>query len=494
MRRCLTFSYGSRDILTLIMSFFLLFRSVSRSLGVTKERPFFTFMGRKIYIMYDPPHLLKNLRNNWRKHGFLLHGSDVKWKFLEVLYEEDQKVELQWRLVPKLTTKHINIPPFGAMNVRRAAQVLSHSVAAGLNTLMRFKILGNEAAATAEFVEKIDNLFNCFNAENLNDPHKFRKPLNSSSDHVQFLRETKLWFQGLKPASCEALPCLEGWMQSIEALLLLWEDLKHDFDLNFLMTRRLNQDGLENFFSVIRGKGGHRFNPNATQFRAAYRAATVDKLFALSKKSNCIDDMEDVILKVCELQIRPQENLEKLSPNMDAAVTFDPQDLAVPCTATIAPCTETAALVYVCGYLVRRAGDSISCDQCLILQLQSKEAVSENLDFALVMNKQYSSLLPSEGLLVPSDEIVRFAHHMDSRFRGFIQTIFHHGRLLNRLQTCVLKNSDHVVGCPVHEAAQKHFLSKLFCKVKLHQFLREQTSHFSKKGRRNRKAVKFLHL
>ena len=46
------------------------------------------------------------------------------------------------------------------------------------------------------------------------------------------------------------------WQVSINALLELWDDVKELPNVKYLCTRKLNQDPLENSFSVIRSKGG----------------------------------------------------------------------------------------------------------------------------------------------------------------------------------------------------------------------------------------------
>ncbi len=43
------------------------------------QQPFFFHNGRKIFYMYDPPHLLKNIRNNLKKHGFVVDDKAVSW-------------------------------------------------------------------------------------------------------------------------------------------------------------------------------------------------------------------------------------------------------------------------------------------------------------------------------------------------------------------------------------------------------------------------------
>ena len=50
------------------------------------------------------------------------------------------------------------------MHVNLAAQVLSHSVAAGISTLVSLKHLPENAMYTAQFVEQFDALFNTFNS------------------------------------------------------------------------------------------------------------------------------------------------------------------------------------------------------------------------------------------------------------------------------------------------------------------------------------------
>ena len=54
---------------------------------------------------------------------------------------------------------------------------------------------------------------------------------------------------------------LKGWKLSINSLLGLLEDLHISYRLQFLLTNRLNQYCLESYFSLGRGRGGHRNNP-----------------------------------------------------------------------------------------------------------------------------------------------------------------------------------------------------------------------------------------
>jgi len=141
-------------------------------LGVTDVAPQFIHADKKYVVMYDPSHLLKNTRNNLKKTGFVVHGQDIEWSHIERFYELDCRSRI--RMAPRLTHKHISLPPFASLRVKFATQALSHSVAADISALVIFGLLPEEADATAEFVEKMDQLFNTFNSGSLVSNTKMR--------------------------------------------------------------------------------------------------------------------------------------------------------------------------------------------------------------------------------------------------------------------------------------------------------------------------------
>ena len=69
------------------------------------------------------------------------------------------------------------------MRVRLAAQVLSHSVAAGIYTHVALNAMPETATYTAEFLDKLDGLFDCFNSGNMTNAKQFRRALTATSPH-----------------------------------------------------------------------------------------------------------------------------------------------------------------------------------------------------------------------------------------------------------------------------------------------------------------------
>ena len=149
-------------------------------LEATKEKPYFVasdLSKTKVDVMYDPPHLVKNIRNNLKKHGFNINGLKILWQYIEAFYQHDS--QLQIRMAPRLTAKHINLPPFAFLRVKLTTQVLSHSVAAGMCTLSSLGKLPAEAMDIAMFIERMGMLFNCFNSAALSSKSKMRHALKA---------------------------------------------------------------------------------------------------------------------------------------------------------------------------------------------------------------------------------------------------------------------------------------------------------------------------
>ena len=63
----------------------------------------------------------------------------------------------------------------------------------------------------------------------------------------------------------------------------------------YILTARLNQDAVENFFSSIRQRGGFNRNPTVKGFRTSYRILSVKNILKPPKTSSYEED-DDVML------------------------------------------------------------------------------------------------------------------------------------------------------------------------------------------------------
>ena len=100
------------------------FQSLTSLLGITVETPYFIYNDRKYWYMFDTPHLLKSVRNNLFKYRLTFSDNkSAEWKHIREFFHIDQKQ--RFRLAPRLTQKHIELPAFSKMKVKTAAQVFS---------------------------------------------------------------------------------------------------------------------------------------------------------------------------------------------------------------------------------------------------------------------------------------------------------------------------------------------------------------------------------
>lgn len=94
----------------------------------------------EIIHIYDPPHLLKSIRNNLLNKSvqFTWRGKTQTaiWTYIFNLYNLDKKNEnVEMRTLPKLTEAHVLINKIKKMKVSIASQVFSHRVASTMKLM-----------------------------------------------------------------------------------------------------------------------------------------------------------------------------------------------------------------------------------------------------------------------------------------------------------------------------------------------------------------------
>ncbi|KAH9634943.1 hypothetical protein HF086_004343 [Spodoptera exigua] len=145
------------------------------SLGSSTDQPYFNFEGREVITILDPPHLLKCFRNIFLKHNIqfeqdiqidgIRQQGLAKWSNIEDFFEKDQ-LSPTFVFAPGLTRQHLHPNGKQKMKVCLAAQVLSHSVAAGI--LARVAMNeddSQEAVATSIVLSNLDKLFDAVNGD-----------------------------------------------------------------------------------------------------------------------------------------------------------------------------------------------------------------------------------------------------------------------------------------------------------------------------------------
>lgn len=128
---------------------------------VTPEKPYLNVNGEPRFFIFDPPHLLKCLRNMLFKYNFRVGSDTIKSSCIRQAYDRDR--EMQIRSIPKLSARRFNLTFASKISVKLAVHVFSNHCAAALCTQVTFQQLPAEAIHAARFIERIDRLFDSLN-------------------------------------------------------------------------------------------------------------------------------------------------------------------------------------------------------------------------------------------------------------------------------------------------------------------------------------------
>ena len=136
-----------------------------------------------------------------------------------------------------------------------------------------------------------------------------------------------------------------GFICVLTNIFELFSFLKEKHGFKYLITYKLLQDHLENFFSCIRMKGGFNNNPNAHQFSVAYRRLIIHH--ELSTSGNCISDDSIPILKVTGATLKASNSdFEMLETSTKQRFDF--------CNVTIPTELVKDVVQYIGGCVIRK--------------------------------------------------------------------------------------------------------------------------------------------
>jgi len=213
---------------------------------------------RKVWCFANVPHLLKLLRNHFLDHGICLPSGTVINKDTPPQLMDRDSGEL--KIVHKLTPLHLNAVGVERQKVRIAAQLLSRTTAAAIRYLFPNKI------EMENFFELVNDAFDVLNTRvktgHFHATSAYGTHLNTQQKILESMHKA---VGGMRIVGKETLlPFQKGFMMTITAVKGLFASVQALHNAQYLLTARLNQDCLENFFSYLRGIEHHYDHPKPT--------------------------------------------------------------------------------------------------------------------------------------------------------------------------------------------------------------------------------------
>ena len=397
----------------------------------------FTVDGRNIIALYDVPHLFKCLRNALMKHDIEVDGELSSWRYLETLFEVDSASFP--RAAPKLTERHIRPNNFEKMKVRYAVQVMSRTVSAAITMYATFNKLPRSSLPTATFLLRLNNLLDVLNSSTRFNTCSTRRAISNihpvtAEEHIKILVDGEAWLQRWTVGDGASIDSVRGLIQTIKGVQEVWK-LCQAAGCTFLCTRRLNQDALENFFGIVRQRGGGTDSPDPIHFRHLYKHASLNDLLLVPATSNCADDGDRLlaVLRQVTMETKEQPGTVPPPPSLNT-----PSGAAGNCPVEM----ETRnVLTYVCGYLLRTA--RIRCDRCkaVVIKQEAMPLVDSEIFTAL---KSYTSISTTDvgSLLRPTEDCDAFIIACHQQFRAQAEHFFQEAQICKRLVSCALETKE----------------------------------------------------
>ncbi|XP_064465409.1 uncharacterized protein LOC135376898 [Ornithodoros turicata] len=432
--------------------------ALCRKLGISPSKPYLCVDESKVYFIFDPPHLMKTTRNMLLKHDLQIGDAQhkVQWAFIKEFYESD--FPLKVRLAPKLTDDHIHPTVFSRMKVKFATQVMSNSLSTGIAVLISTGYMHPAATATSDFLLRMDVLFDCLNSSSIQqgDDKKMRFAISDSTKHKELLESAVQWIAQWKFDSDRQPPTVRGWQITICAILALWEDLHQNFGFEHLLTRRLNQDPVENMFGQFRQMHGCNETPNAFQFVAGLKHTLAGNLMKLPSKGNCEADTTELLNDLLHMPVsstasssyEPADSqglpaVEEMQAEHDMRDVQEPDNII-----------EANAQYAYAGSLVHSFLKKSECPNCPNLLKAADEGLLR--PEGLYSYLQSESQMSGSTFCIPSDAFFACFCKLESIFLREVAKVLHRKGVKQRLISAFTQSSHEPFCCA---ACQAHFIS-----------------------------------
>ena len=222
----------------------------------------------RTYIFFDSVHLVKNIRNNllnekkfvFPEFNFTVCGMHISsspgyisWHDLHRIHERDQKLQACLRKAPKLSHKCLH-PGNDKQNTSLALGIFHETTMAACRSYFP------ERNDVANFLNLILTWWTISNSNNKYNPNILGNAITKGDGKLCFFEKFADWLE-----EWSRCPNFSLSKQTSKALILtlrsqamlIGELLSEDYD--YVLTRRLQSDPIENRFSKYRSMSGGRF-------------------------------------------------------------------------------------------------------------------------------------------------------------------------------------------------------------------------------------------
>jgi len=318
--------------------------------------------GSEVFLVYDYVHIFKNIRNNWITEAtkeliFTKEGKEYRacWSDIVNLYNVDKQNAIR---LTKLTYSSVYPKPLQRQSVQLVYQVFNEKTVAALKACQKELDISD---GTITFISLISQWFTMMNVKDkyacVRLLDKLRSPWTLDSNNFLLLHELCETISGCewqggrirqkKLTRFTARAFVLTTIYNINAAEYLLE--KHDF--RYVLPAVFSQDPLEKFFGQARQRFGGNFYIDINDVVVAGKVQRLHQLV----KHDIIATKEDQVTPQC-----PSCDEEICESDVDLVESFQ--------LASSEKLLESSdalkhKVVYIAGYLVRKYGLNVECEE-----------------------------------------------------------------------------------------------------------------------------------
>ncbi|KAK9736436.1 Transposase protein [Popillia japonica] len=377
--------------------------------GIEWRNHSFIVNNKEIIAIYDPPHLLKGIRNNlltkdliWKQDKKVV---TAKWSDIEKAYLIDA-ASGDIRALPRITERHVNPQKLKKMKVSYCTQVFSQSMAAAITIMARNNersldgkvVMEPRAKETAVVIELLDRIFDSINGGSTYNSEKgLRCAVTKQSQHINFWAYAakemqQMYFVNPTTGEKHNPPSLKNWVKTLHGFQEIFKKIS-SYNIKYFLPRRVNQDSLENLFGQIRQQGARDVNPTVTTFKCHFKTLLIHNMTAPhSLGANCEEQFTSGDYLVC-LKTFLNKNLvrHRDTPNLEDRLLHLSSDLVIS-NDQLYRQLDISSVGYVSGLISKEILKKFTCEFCKIHILSNRGSININEPmYQLSVEKEFNA-------------------------------------------------------------------------------------------------------
>lgn len=457
------------NVRTLVSDTGKAFIEAAKNRAVSVENPYFLINDKRIYYIFDAPHLIKLACNFFRQHDFRFHDCQAKYEHVRSFYDKDKNKK--FKLAPKLTKNHIHPTNLQKMELRYAIQIFSNSVATGISTYVDFYVIDQSAINTADFIKLMNNLFDSMNSSDPKESDEHKAVYRGTESQLIFLNDMLQLFRSLK-LSDERVDCkfIQGFQITITSILQLFEHLQAE-GYTYLPTRSLNSEYIEKFLTQVRKKSGIVSAPTSWQVVSTYRNSLLCNCIKPLERKTSAEDLSKWVMQIQSNKFKKVLNKDALESDEEVQNNFK----ILSSDYNKQEFDTKHCLFEVSHFLLAKCAEKHECRF-----FKSYTRPYKNIPDFIEENryqgyKEYSKDKCKSLLVIPCDNFVQFVKKIDARFVPCFRMANARKNIREILYNSII---DEPYVNPPCACFPKVFLVKLFVRMKMYNVIKFNNKAF----------------